>query len=197
MQKAERNKKVGRGWIVIGILLLIGALALTLYNRWDAERANRAAQNIVDELEAVIPGKGPIYPEINSEMPTIDIDGNLYIGTLTIPSLDLVLPVMAEWSYDGLRIAPCRYTGSYYTDDLVICGHNYAKHFSPIKYIEPGADVYFKNTEGTVYHYIVDNVETLQPTQVEDMVSGDWDLSLFTCNTGGQSRCAVRCVRIN
>ena len=196
MQKAERTKKAGAVWIAIGVILLIAALALTLYNRWDAERANRAAQDVVDELNAAIPDEAPIYPDLYGEMPTIEIDGNLYIGTLTIPSLDLVLPVMADWDYGKLRISPCRYSGSYYTDDLVIAGHNYAKHFSPIKWIEPNSDVYFRNAEGTVYHYIVDNVETLQPTQVEDMVAGDWDLTLFTCNTGGQSRCTVRCVRI-
>jgi sortase A len=26
------------------------------------------------------------------------------------------------------------------------------------------------------------------------MESGDWDLTLFTCTTGGQSRITVRCV---
>ena len=27
-------------------------------------------------------------------------------------------------------------------------------------------------------------------------VMADWDLTLFTCNAGGQTRCAVRCSRI-
>lgn len=41
--------------------------------------------------------------------------------------------------------------------------------------------------------------EVLQPTQIEKMTvksSGDdWDLTLFTCTTGGQARYALRCVR--
>ena len=40
----------------------------------------------------------------------------------------------------------------------------------------------------------------LEPTQIEKMTtktedSDAWDLTLFTCTTGGSARCAVRCVR--
>ena len=45
--------------------------------------------------------------------------------------------------------------------------------------------------------YKVDNVETLRSTQVEDMTSGDWDMTLFTCTPGGKSRLTVRCVKVN
>lgn len=43
-------------------------------------------------------------------------------------------------------------------------------------------------------------MENLQPTQIEEMTekteeSDEWDLTLFTCTTGGSARCAVRCVR--
>ena len=136
-------------------------------------------------------------------MPTEQIDGYEYIGTLEIPSLGLQLPVMNEWDYDRLKISPCRYSGSYYTDDLVICAHNYQKHFSPVKWIDMNADVYFITVDNVVYHYIVSNRETLQPTSVEHMIGQDsqdfgmdeWDMTLFTCSMGGQTRCAVRCIR--
>ena len=36
-------------------------------------------------------------------------------------------------------------------------------------------------------------METLMPTAVEEMESGDWDLTLFTCTVGGRTRVAVRC----
>ena len=50
-------------------------------------------------------------------MPTAQIDGYDYIGTLTIPALELELPVMAQWDYDRLTIAPCRQFGTTQTDD--------------------------------------------------------------------------------
>ncbi|MCI6909376.1 MAG: sortase, partial [Clostridiales bacterium] len=63
------------------------------------------------------------------EMPETAVDGASYIGVLRIPALGLSLPVIGEWSDDGAKLAPCRYAGSAYTDDLVIAGHNYRTHF--------------------------------------------------------------------
>ena len=34
--------------------------------------------------------------------------------------------------------------------------------------------------------------ETLGPTDVEGMEAGDWDLTLFTCTVGGQTRVTIR-----
>ena len=62
---------------------------------------------------------------------------------------------------------------------------------------EPNSEVLFTNVDGEVFRYRVVSVETLAPTQVEDMTrsSDKWDLTLFTCTPGGGSRCTVRCVR--
>ena len=197
----KKNKK-GTLLMYVGLLLIAAALVLVLYNVWDANRAEKASKAIVDKLEAEIPDGQPDqlnYSDFNKEMPTKEIDGYDYIGILDLPTLGLHLPVMASWDYDRLSISPCRYTGSYYLDDMVICAHNYVKHFSPIKWIDIGADVYFTTVEGVVYHYQVSNRETLPATAVEDMIDQtkeDWDLTLFTCNTGGKTRCAVRCSRV-
>ena len=106
---------------------------------------------------------------------------------------------MAQWSYAGLKIAPGRYSGTTYGDDLVICGHNYAMHFSPIKWLAIGSSVYFTDADGLRWSYEVESVETLRPTQIEEMTTAtetdSWDLTLFTCTSGGNARYAVRCVR--
>lgn len=67
------------------------------------------------------------------DMPIMTIDGQEYIGYLELPTLDLSLPVMSQWSYPRLRIAPCRYWGNAYDDTLVILAHNYDRHFGRIK----------------------------------------------------------------
>lgn len=50
--------------------------------------------------------------------------------------------------------------------------------------------------DGAVWQYAVDTVEILAPTDVEDMTSNDYDLTLFTCTYGGSSRITVRCNRV-
>ena len=51
----------------------------------------------------------------------------------------------------------------------------------------------FTDADGNVFSYEVDTIETVGGTDIEKMESGDWDLTLFTCTTGGKARAAVRC----
>lgn len=180
----------------LGLLMLLAALGLTAYNIQDGNRAGKEAKSIAEELMGELPEEITTSFDPLKEMETLALDGNLYIGLLEIPSLDLELPVMSEWSYDHLKTAPCRYSGSCFANDLVIAGHNYSGHFRNLKQLDIGADVYFTTVDGAVFHYTVDNMETLNPTQVTKMVTADnWDLTLFTCTVGGTSRCTVRCVK--
>ena len=126
-------------------------------------------------------------------MPAVTVDGRQYIGVLTVPSLSLSLPVMSEWSYDNLKIAPCRYQGSAYKGDLIVAGHNYRKHFSPLKTLPIGAEIQFTDVDGNQFLYQVADLEVLDKMDVEEMETGDWDLTLFTCTYGGQTRFTVRC----
>lgn len=205
----HRNTK-GNLLITLGILLIAAAAGLAGYNLWDAGRAQKAAEEITGQLISDIESKvedgktAAPYVDPNTPMPVEMIDGYEYIGVLEIPSEGLSLPVMNEWDYTRLKISPCRFTGSYYSDDLVICAHNYMRHLGPLLQIGIGEDIYFTSVDGLTIHYIVTNRETVEPTAVEQMIENtsnsgtsllDWDLTLFTCNLGGQTRCAVRCSR--
>ena len=124
---------------------------------------------------------------------TYEIDGEVYIGTLDIPALELSLPVMSEWSYPKLKLAPCRYKGSAYRNDLIICAHNYNSHFGRLKELEPGDEIVFTDADGNAFFYSVVTTETLAPTAIDEMESSGWDLTLFTCTIGGAKRVTVRC----
>lgn len=204
----QMKKTIGNILITLGILVLLGVGGLTAYNIWDADRAAQASRHIVEELDIGEDLEEALNPELDQDpdMPVVTVDGYDYIGILEIPSLKLTLPVMDRWDYDRLKISPCVYSGSYKTDDLVVCAHDYARHFSPVKWIDMSEDVYLITVDHKVYHYQVVNRETLKPESVEQMVeninntkngtvTNEWDLTLFTCNPGGQTRCAIRCVR--
>ena len=107
--------------MLIGALLLSAALILTIYNIYDAKRAEEAAKAVLPALQegmereaetiAGLEEHGESGALINPdrEMPSVEIDGDCYIGILEIPSIGLTLPVMKDWSYAKLRIAPCLY----------------------------------------------------------------------------------------
>ena len=55
--------------------------------------------------------------------------------------------------------------------------------------------MFFTDVDGNVFEYMVAETEKLRPEETAEMLSGDWDLSLFTCTYGGQMRLTVRCIR--
>ena len=204
-----KHKKKGTWLMTGGLLLIAAALLLTGFNLWDERWADALAAGALKELRAdmPVPEERPRTEEPREEvipdyildpgrdMPAVEIGGGAYIGVLELPSLGLELPVMETWSYPNLRVAPCRYSGSAYQDDMIVAAHNYKTHFGQLKELRPGDEVRFTDTEGNVFRYAVAELETLGKYDVEEMTSGDWDLTLFTCTYGGQSRVTVRCLR--
>jgi sortase A len=130
-------------------------------------------------------------------MTEVEIDGHTYIGYLSIPKLELELPIMADWSYPKLQISPCRYTGSVRGEDLVLMAHNYASHFGGLSKLSEGDSVIFTDMDGIITAYEVVAQDVLDPYAVEEMTSGDFDLTLFTCTYGGKSRVTVYCDRVS
>ena len=56
-----------------------------------------------------------------------------------------------------------------------------------------GSEVIFTDMDGNRFIYAVSETEQLPGTAIEEMKSGDWDLTLFTCTIGGAARVTVRC----
>ncbi len=223
MNKTRRI--VGNSILAIGLLLILAALTLVVHNVNEDRRAGTASLTVRNELASRInSGQAvsqtvdagvyvqtgddsqqligneifPVDPDLPAEFLPMDIcllDGDRYIGILDVDAYGLSLPVMENWDYDKLKTAPCRYSGSYKSGDLVICAHNYSNHFGPLRNAAIGTDVDFRSVDGTHYKYKVSKIETLESHEIEYMtdVLGDWDLTLFTCTPGGSHRTAIRC----
>lgn len=191
--------------MLLGAAMICGSLGLLLFNQQQQTMAARSVDAVMPQLVTAIheskrlpeesqpPQKLPLQQR---EMVAQEIDGHNYIGFVGIPALELELPVMADWTYPQLKIAPCRFTGSIFTDDLVIMAHNFERHFGRIRDLKPGDTVTFTDMEGQTISYEVVVLDILHPTAVEDMTAGEYDLTLFTCTYGGKSRVTVRCDRM-
>ena len=195
---------------LLGVICIICAVGITAFNIYDAEMAEKNAGSVSSQLKTEIPTTSPSvsYTSENEpvlpayvlnpdmEMPVKSINGRDYIGLLEIPAFGLSLPVLSELTYAGLRVSPARYKGSAYSDDLIIGAHNYTSHFSNLRNLTQGDEIIFTDIDGNVFRYTVSSTETLLPTSIEEMVSGDWELTLFTCTFGGSYRITVRCERV-
>lgn len=183
----------GKLCIVLGTLLILGALALFAFNQHLQARAEAAAAAVLPRLAGSMETQPEEIQEETTEMTRVVIDGHAYIGVVTVPSLSLELPVLADWDSAKLQLAPCRYSGSIHTGDLVLMAHNYPKHFGRLQTLQPGDAVRFTDMDGRTMHCQVTAVEILEAEAVEEMTAGQAQLTLFTCTYGGQGRIAVRC----
>lgn len=187
-----------------GLLLIAAALCLLCYNLWEEWRGNLSSAAALEQVREMTPREEtwefageaaiPDYllnPEM--EMPVIEVDGQAYIGVLSIPALKRELPVTAQWDDEKLKAAPCRFEGSAYLNNLIIAGHNYRSHFGGLKNLQSGDEITFTDAEGNRFLYEVTELEILRGNEIDRLKSGEWDLTLFTCTMGGENRVAVRC----
>ena len=185
-------KKSGVILISLGAVLILAALLLFLHNRSEDRRAGQEAESLLEDARsAMAADTDPEPQEELAEEITYD-----YAGVIAIPDLSLELPVIDQWSYARLKVAPCRQSGAAADGDLVIAAHNYKSHFGYLDRLEPGASVIFTDMEGTVYRYAVEEIRQLEPEDVEDVssvFSSEYPLVLYTCTPGGKARVAVFC----
>lgn len=130
------------------------------------------------------------------QMPENVVGNKHYVGVLSIEALELELAVQSEYSDNNAMYTPCRYRGTTYEDNLVICAHNYKKHFGQLEKLNIGDRISFTDVDGNTIDYSVVLKETLERTAIEEMTSGEYDLTLFTCTPGGAARVTIRCDRV-
>ena len=208
--------KFGIILMLIGTALISGALYLFLHNNQEDRTAEEFALNLMPVIyeeitttqEIDIATDIPVSEQLDNtpvELLTpedltvteTEIDGYFYIGYLEIPELDLILPVMTDWSMSKLRISPCRYSGTVRGEDLVIMAHNYKSHFGQLSKLSTGSQVVFTDMDGKVWIYEVVAMDILPAEAVEEMIAGEYDLTLFTCAPNRTHRVTIRCDKVD
>jgi sortase A len=130
------------------------------------------------------------------DMPGYTINGHTYIGYVTIPEIGLALPVQKDYAFELLDTSPVRYLGNLTEGNMIVAGHNFKSHFSPLKDVSLGSQVTFTDVNGNEYFFIVSKIQTIGGSDYSGMLADadQWDLTLFTCVPGGKSRLTLRCV---
>lgn len=218
----SKKSKKGRLLIIAGAVLLLAALSLVLWNNYRQQASNVEMNAILSSLREKMPQidastendndfsndfipedfgdnsfgsqNGESSEEVEIDETYIEVGQKRYLGILQIPSLNLELPVLADYSYEELYNSPCRYSGSVATSDIIIGAHNYRYFFGPIDNLNSGDKLIFTSADGTVYTYSVVQSELIDGDDANSLRanSDDWDMSLFTCTWTGTSRLVVR-----
>ena len=125
MDKKNRLRLILR---IAGGLFILAAIGVVIYNLFDEARAGKKSADVMNQMSQIVVetsentaseaagiSETGAVDEADEEdsperviMPVVEIDGDPYIGVISIPDLDLVLPVMSGWNYELLKKAPCR-----------------------------------------------------------------------------------------
>ena len=199
------RRKLGITCMILGLMLLAASAGLLIWNNREADRAEAASMELLPAVSAaILQNKATEPPQTPDallteppvpQMKSVEVDGHLCVGYLTIPRLNLELPVLAECTDENLKISPCLYSGTTMDDDMVLAGHNYRRHFGPIRRLTDGDEVIFVDMDGNVGPYRVAATDAVPPTAVSEVTSGQFDLALVTCTYGGKTRLVVYCDR--
>ena len=217
----KNRRKPGIGAMLFGVALIVAALVLFLHNIKQDRRAGALSQLALARVFSVIseqhfaesrsdfsahseeldpgpiPGLGNGRSEykiqLSEKQPVAKIDGFSYLGFLSIPVLNLNLPVLFSRDQESLEIGPCRHFGSCRSGDLVLAGHNYNSHFGRIHTLKAGDLIVFTDIFGVSSRFKVEQLELVAATAVDQIKNSGWDLTLYTCSYGGQQRLVVSC----
>lgn len=196
-EKCIAKNRNGLLLMFLGAAAIVLAVGLFSYNKWEEHQASLASDQALLQLQLAMEEEGlpaDITKEFkNQPMAEIEIDGERYIGQLSIPELNLELPVISQWSYPKLKKSPCRYAGTLDEKNLVLLAHNYKSHFGKLHTLSAGAKIEFQDVNGKMQTYEAAVVETVVPTDVEKVTAGEYALTLFTCTYGGKYRTMVGC----
>lgn len=200
-----KRQKRGCALILAGLLMVFCAMFLHLAAEKQDSLAGENARILLRQLELnrmpVDTGTVPAVPgetipseqvQPDSGLPEKEYLGYSMIGTLRIPSVGIELPILSSWSYPLLKVAPCRYSGSIAEGNMILMGHNYRSHFTPLHSVAVGATVEFENVDGRVYRYTVEEIQYLHRSEGE-LLPSEYPLTLFTCTPGGVNRIVIRC----
>ena len=203
----NKRKFYGRIIILLGVIFILVAVGLVGFNVYTQMEGEKQRVQVMEKLETKItetkdnpkPNETIVDEKERTVNDSMIIDGGAYIGYISIPSLDIKLPVSKDWNDGLLNVGACRYKGSTYQDNLVICAHNYFTYFAKIYKLASGDEVVFTDVYDEDILYEVSNQEIVDGKDKNEMLSDEenWDLTMFTCTLSGRTRQTVRCVRVN
>lgn len=184
-------------YFLIGTICILVAAFIFAKNTLEDYEVNKTTQSITEQLikddDDASKEKGKYLKNPKMEMPVKEIDGHEYIGYVKIKRLGLKLPIMSSWSYEKIKISPARYQGSVYEDNMVLLAHNYHAHFGKLYQLEKNDEIVFYDMDDNEFVFKVKDKEEIRGDKLDELLSGEWDLTLFTCTLSGEFRTVIRC----
>ena len=193
--KKSKNRKLTRGIMILGIILMAAAVSLVLLSQSHQKQAEEASKQTAEALLSFMPEIRTGAPDgrLNTEMAVFEFGGTDFAGVLEVPAYNAVLPVGNVWDKKTVSNHPLRYTGSMYDSSLVIGGSENKGQLDFVKWIIGGDLVMVTDMTGLRYSYLVSDVEFTKDVSYENLTGKKGDLVLFSRNPYSMEYTIVIC----
>lgn len=155
---ARNSSTVRKICIIVGVCLLVSAMAALIARQIGIRSAEEQAKEYVDIICSSIPAPVGTVPESrrDNKMPMLSVDESDFVGILELPRYESVLPVGAKWG--NTDEYPCRFSGSVYDKTLKIGATSQKGQYDFYREISVGDSVFFTDVEGNRYSYSVTDI---------------------------------------
>lgn len=194
MSREGRNK-ITTAIMILGIVLIMVSLAAVAVYHFSQKNAAEQLTSIVSEMRAMMPGEtyGTPGPDIDTEMPVVEIGGNDFVGLIEITEHNKVMPVYSGWEKSRITEFPCRFTGSMYDGSLIIGAVEDPGQFDIVKTVAGGDEVTFTDVTGLKYTYIITDAYKTKDVSTENLTAAEGELVLFVRSTYGRDYMIICC----
>jgi hypothetical protein len=168
--------------VLVGVCLLVGAVAILALWRWNISSSEKQAQYYVNTLQALIPKQQNAVPEERRDntMSVLSVDEIDFVGIVELPRYESALPVCADWGKTSQY--PCRFSGSIYDGTMQIGATTQKGQYDFYRELSAGDTVHYTDVEGNRYTFTITSLCYEKHVDQEALQQKESALTLFVKN---------------
>ena len=190
-----------RSIYLICLIAIVLCLLYLAYGFWREYRIPEAASPSPTITTLTLPD-APMGT-YQTEFVDTTYEGYPIIAQLTIPAIDLNIPVLATYSEETLAISATKFYGPAPNEigNFCIAGHNYPKPnmFNHLIDLSIGDTIYLTDNENGRGTYRIYDLYKVVPTDISPLsqeTNGATEITLITCTNYSSKRFIVKAVKI-
>ena len=170
-------------FVLVGVCLLVGAIVVLAFWRWNMNNSEKQAQFYVDTLRELIPKPQNAVPEERRDntMSVLSVDGIDFVGLVILPRYESTLPVCADWGEPSRY--PCRFHGSIYDGTMQIGATTQRGQYDFYRELSVGDTVIYTDVEGNRYTFAITSLRYEKHVDQAALQQKEMPLTLFIKNT--------------
>ena len=162
----------------------------------DAAALNAPEPLSREELSSVTKRTKVPYYQLSplAELPSVEVDGEEYVGILFAPSAAIELPILRRSDSGELPAEPCVFQGTPYQEHFYLSVSGQSRQMKALTGMHTGAVLWFTDTDGNRFEYTVAELLQLSPEDISENTQSEWPLTVYVF-TDSSSLLAIGCER--